>query len=200
MRTLIPVLAAALLSPPAVSQEIYKWVDKDGVVHYSDQPGPGAERITVSGAAARPAEEPGTPAPYSSERPPEQPQGPAYQSISITSPAMDESFFGAAADVDVQIELDGEIQPGHEIALYLDGQRVSNDGPTATLSGVTRGTHSLRAAVIDDAGNTLVTSPDVAFHVRQPSIANPPVGPALRPPPPRPTPQPMPPKAPTGAG
>jgi hypothetical protein len=200
MRILIPLLAAMALSPPAVSQEIYRWVDRNGVVHYSDQPGPGAERITVSGSVARPAEEPETPELYSPDRPPDGAPGAAYQSISITSPAMDEAFFGADADVDVQIALDGELQPGHEIALYLDGQRAGNDGPTATLSGVGRGTHSLRAAVIDESGNTLLTSPDITFHVRQPSIANPPVGPALRPPPPKPPAKPPAPKAPTNSG
>jgi hypothetical protein len=42
------VLAGLALSLAAASQEIYRWVDKNGVVHYSDQPGsPNAELIDV---------------------------------------------------------------------------------------------------------------------------------------------------------
>ena len=33
------LLAGILLSLAAQPQEIYRWVDKDGVVHYADQPG-----------------------------------------------------------------------------------------------------------------------------------------------------------------
>jgi hypothetical protein len=197
MRNLALVLAAVLLSPLAASQEIYRWVDKNGVVHYSDQPGPGAERVTITGSYARQPEESEAPALYRSE-PAEERAGPAYQSIAVTRPAMDEAFFGSDADVAVEIALGGELQPGHEVALFFDGRRVGSDGLTATLSGVGRGTHFLRAAVLDASGTPLITSPQIIFHVRQASTANPPVGPNLRPPPPRPTPRPAPPKAPTG--
>lgn len=190
MRSLALALLAFLLSPAATAQEIYRWVDKNGVVHYSDQPGPGAEKITLSGAIAREPAEAEAPALYRSERR-EPPPAPAYRSLAITSPAMDEVFFGSDADVNVQLALDGELQPGHEVAVFLDGARVGSDGLSATLSGVGRGTHVLRAAVLSENGSPLVTSPEITFHVRQASTATPPVGPALRPPP-RPAPRPLP--------
>ena len=47
MRILL-ILAGLALSLAAASQEIYRWVDKNGVVHYSDQPGsPNAVLIDV---------------------------------------------------------------------------------------------------------------------------------------------------------
>ena len=47
MRILL-ILAGLALSLAAASQEIYRWVDKNGLVHYSDQPdSPNAELITV---------------------------------------------------------------------------------------------------------------------------------------------------------
>jgi hypothetical protein len=57
---------------------------------------------------------------------------------------------------------------------------------------VPRGTHLLRAEVIDSSGRVMTSAQQVTFHVRQASVATPPVGPALRPPPPRPTPLPSP--------
>lgn len=35
-RALVPLLLLGLLSGPAVAQKVYKWVDKDGQVHYGD--------------------------------------------------------------------------------------------------------------------------------------------------------------------
>lgn len=192
MRYLALALAAALLSPLAASQEIYRWVDKNGVVHYSDQPGPGAERVTITGTAARPPAPAETPALYQSDRRQSPAAAPTVRSIAITSPAMDEAFFGTDANVSVAIALDGELRPGHEVALFLDGRRVPTAGLSTTLTGVGRGTHFLRAAVLDESGSAVITSQQIAFHVQQASIATPPVGPALRPPPPRPTPRPSP--------
>ena len=47
MRILL-ILAGLAVSLAAASQEIYRWVDKNGIVHYSDQPdSPNAELINV---------------------------------------------------------------------------------------------------------------------------------------------------------
>jgi hypothetical protein len=103
---------------------------------------------------------------------------------------MDEAFFGTDAIVAVELQLDTELRLGDEVAIFLDGRRVPSNGLSAELSAVPRGSHFLRAAVLDPNGNVLVSSPQVTFHVRQASVATPPTGPALRPqPPPRPQPR-----------
>ena len=38
---------------PAVAAVVYKWIDADGVVHFSDQPVPGAEKIMTTGGSSR---------------------------------------------------------------------------------------------------------------------------------------------------
>src|SRR3989304_1322720 len=48
-----PFLAGMIRSRAAEPQEIYRWVDKDGIVHYADQPGaPDAERIELVGLSS----------------------------------------------------------------------------------------------------------------------------------------------------
>lgn len=190
MRTLALALAAALLSPLAASQEIYRWVDENGVVHYSDQPGPGAERITIAGQIARTPSESESPTLYQEGEPTAE-EAPPYQSLAITRPAADEVFFGTDATVAVEMALDADLRPGDSVVVFLDGERVPASDLSATLTNVPRGSHFLRAAVLDPNGSALVTSPQITFHVRQESIATPPVGPNLRPkPPPKPTPKP----------
>ncbi len=46
MRTLILAMAV-LLATPAAQAEVYKWVDKDGTVHFTDKPPPNQETEEV---------------------------------------------------------------------------------------------------------------------------------------------------------
>jgi Domain of unknown function (DUF4124) len=187
MRMLL-LLAGLLLPLAAASQEIYRWVDKNGVVHYSDQPdSPDAELIDViepneyaaEGAAAAPA------ADYAEDQEPAEAQ---YGSLSITQPPAEEVFFGADAVVGVTASLDGELQSGHSLVFYVNGSRRPAEGLGIELSGLPRGSYELRAAVVDESGQTVITSPRTTFHVRQPSI-NSPQSPQAPRPAPRPRPQ-----------
>jgi hypothetical protein len=193
MRTLL-LIVGLLVSLVAWPQEIYRWVDKDGIVHYADQPGaPDAVLVPYAGLGTAPQES-APPDLYQSE-PPARPAGPAYQSLRITSPAADESFYGADATVSVQLELDRDLRPGDKLVVFIDGKRAPEfSGMSTTLTGLSRGTHFLRAAVVDGAGNVVITSPQLNFYLRQASTAAPPTGhsvsPLPRPPGPRPTPLP----------
>ena len=55
MRQLI--LSLLLVSPIAVGG-VYKWVDENGEVHYSDKPVENAKQMRVPGAASKPAPRP----------------------------------------------------------------------------------------------------------------------------------------------
>lgn len=179
MRTLW--LMAALMAPLAAHpQEIYRWVDRNGVVHYSDQPGaPDAQLVDKSGFIS--TYEP-VPAPYVN---PDlaQPAGPAYRSLEIAEPEPDEVFFGAGQVISVRAELGGELVPGHSLVFFFNGNRVAESGDfSAELTGIERGSHFLRAAVLDESGSAVITSPQIQFHVRMPSVQNPQGGPQIRPP------------------
>ncbi|HEU0224948.1 MAG TPA: DUF4124 domain-containing protein [Steroidobacteraceae bacterium] len=188
MRILL-LLAGLTLSLAALPQEIYRWVDKDGVVHYSDQPGaPGAELIVLTvpnsyepaptdlGAAG------GGGSTY-------QPQLPPYESLTIVQPQPDQVYFGADVALTVVAELGGVLQSGHTLVFIVNGNRRPADaGFTLQLTNLERGTHFLRATVIDQAGAPLISSEQISIHVRQPSI-NTPQSPQ-RPRPPAPAPRP----------
>lgn len=194
MRTAI-VIAGLLFSLAAQPQEIYRWVDKDGIVHYADQPG-SPDAVLVPYAGHRPSSgDAESPSLYEPERRDGPPTGPTYESLRILSPAVDEVFYGGDVSVDVQLELDRDLRPGDTLVVFVDGQRAPEfSGLSTTLTGLTRGTHFVRAAVTDESGSVVITSPQVTFHLRQQSIAQPPTGPNLRPPPPKPTPTPSTPK------
>ena len=195
MRTAL-ILAGMLLSLAAEPQEIYRWVDKDGVVHYADQPGsPNAERVEIASSNQYEA----TPTDLGFGSSSGQPQAPLpYTSLTITQPAQDQVFFGADAVITGSVELAGELQSDHSLVFFLDGNRVTADGESVQFSNLDRGMHFLRAAILDQNGALLMQSPQVTFHVREPSIKSP-QSPQAPKPPPKPAPKPATPKAP-GAG
>ena len=185
------ILAGLMLSLAAEPQEIYRWVDKDGVVHYADQPGaPDAELVEIANSNAYEA----VPQESTGGTPDDQPQAPVrYSSLTITQPAADEVFFGADASITASAELSGELESDHTLVFFLDGNRVAAEGEgSVLLSNLERGMHFLRAAVLDQNGQPLVSSEQVTFHVRMPSINTPQSPQAPRPSPAKPPPKPAP--------
>lgn len=170
-----------LLAVPlgAGAAEIWRWTDANGVVHYSDQPRPGAERVTVnvsrpSGVTEQPAP-PDSEMPAAAAAPPPRVAPLAYTTCIVSSPANDEVFQGVQ-DINVSLAIEPELQPGHRIQVTVNGvQRV--DWPTTstshTLAEVFRGSHTVQVRILDAGGRVLCAGPGVTFHLRQQSVLSP---------------------------
>jgi hypothetical protein len=194
------ILAGLMLPLAAAPQEIYRWVDKDGIVHYSDQPGsPNAELVTIVAPNSYEAGDSGAQSPsYAGGD--DGADSPLYESLTIVQPSPDQVFFGSDATVNVATELVGTLQPEHTILFYVNGNLRYSDGGGITLTGLPRGSHFVRAVVFDNnTRQAVISSPQITFHVRQASTQNPqnpvPARPQL--PSPRPTPTPVPAPTPT---
>jgi hypothetical protein len=196
MKTRIVVLASCLLAFAAQAQEakkeLWMWKDANGVIHYSDVPGPGAKRVdlTVIEAQPRPAAMP-APRPTAASAAQTAAAPVAYTSLEIWQPENGQSYFEADATVSVRIRSEPAVAPDDQLLLYLDGQRV--EGPTNSLdyslSNLERGAHSLTAQILDARGKEKIRSQPVVFHKKQvTTIAPRAVGPNLKAPP-RPTPR-----------
>jgi len=156
----------------AASATVYKWVDENGITHYSDQPHQNAAQVDVQkpkvGSVA-PLAAPTSPSASGASEPP------PYTGCSIASPMPDEVFlntFSLTATLSVQPVLRG----GDRVVISLDGKPVAglpDSGTQFTLSQVDRGTHSLQATIVDGNGKTVCQTGSVTFHVRQPSLLSP---------------------------
>jgi hypothetical protein len=163
----------------------YKWVDADGVTHYTDRPAPGAKPIELYGVT--PARDSGAEVPPQPTRTYDAPpadSGNPYTSVSITNPTAEQVFFGGPATVGVSASLEpGGLGSSHKVWFLLDGSRVMNipdESTAATLPDVPRGEHTLSVRVLDSSGRQLIESPPVVFYVRQEGVGQPAVGPRLR--------------------
>ncbi len=190
MRMLL-VLAGLAISLAAASQEIYRWVDKDGIVHYSDQPGSSkAELINVIEPNAYEAPDTSSASSSGDDDSSSLPAGSPYTGLAIVSPSPDQTFFGAEAVVTATADLTGVLQPDHSVVFFLNGERHPAEGMSAQFSNLARGSYFLRASVLDQNGKPVISSQQVTFHVRQPSTLSP-QSPQAQKPPPKPTPKPV---------
>src|ERR1700758_757028 len=90
MRTLAFTLLCLLCSL-ALAATVYKWVDENGIVHYSDQPHPNAQKIGVQPAQTYKAGEIPA-APGGPPAPPAAPPPPPYRGCAIAQPTDDQTF------------------------------------------------------------------------------------------------------------
>ena len=182
-------LSLLILFMPAVHADVYRSVDKDGHVVYSDKPSQGAEKIEIKDAQTIHLP---TAGPFRYQ-PPAKEAPPRYSSVAISSPGNDESIRQNSGDVTVQISVSPGLKSGDVISLLMDGKEVAS-GPASsvTLKNVDRGSHTLQARVLGSDGSTWASSESVTFHLLRHSVLTPkpPPGPLNPPkPPPKPAPK-----------
>ncbi len=166
----------ALLLTGSVMAQAYRWVDADGVVHFSDRPQPGAEEIvlpeanTVSVRRREPRSR--SVAKADDETPEESPSGQpfAYTSLDFQSPEAEETLWNIEGVLDVTLDLQPGLQPGHQVKVYHNGQSQLVSGTSFQLQEVWRGEHKLQAEILDSNGKTLIRSRSNRFYVQQNTI------------------------------
>jgi len=139
----LAALTLLIAAGSASATTLYRWVDAQGVVHYSDTPQPGAQKINVQDAQtyrAPPLPKSGATQGSSSGAPPH----PTYQ-CSIITPTAQQSFFNPES-----VPVSVSVSPG--------------------LSGAD---HTISATVRDSDGTTLCTTAPVLISVQRPSLNSP---------------------------
>jgi hypothetical protein len=156
----------------ASATAIYKWVDENGVTHYSDQPHPGAQKIQVQAVQTYKAPAQLLPAVTPRARPP---AAHAYSTCVVSRPSSEEMFQNTQT-VPASVHVEPQLRAGDRVAVFLDGAPVPSDIPLDSefaLTSVYRGAHSLSVRVEDSTGAVVCQSPSVTFNVRQSSLLAP---------------------------
>ena len=147
---------------------VYKWVDAQGVIHYSDQPHPNARKVRITGAQTYSA--PPVVAQPSSTTP-QAASTPAYQSCTIAQPR-DQQMLMNAHQATAVVQTDPALHRGNHVRLFFDGRQMPGHGPSFTFP-VNRGQHTVSAVVVDGYGQILCETTTVTFFVHQASVLNP---------------------------
>lgn len=152
--------------------EVYKWVDKNGVTHYSDRPQPGAEKLIV--APAQSYDAPKTSA----------------SSGTVTTPSVSSTATPTPSEGNCPLlsPRDGETLQNIPFLTFtfatMDNARpvlTLNDKrytPQGTMNFIkvepaARGSYEAKLQFLSASGAVVCSSPRVNFFVRQPSIIKP---------------------------
>ncbi len=161
----------------AAGTTTYRWVDADGV-HYSDQPHPGAEQITLSRAPTYSSE-------YTRPSTPASPKSTTtnnddfrYDGCAVIQPAQDQVYTNIDA-LAITVQPQPPLRGNDHVVLNLDGQSIeaASGQQQFQISPVTRGTHSVSASIVGGDGRNLCQSSALKFHVHQAALGRPRVQP-----------------------
>jgi len=175
MRILL-ILCSVLISISAgAADEVYRWVDQDGVIHFGAQPpnkdakpaalpqlqtyshnvGNKVLPLVPLEAASKPA------------------SGATVKELRILAPVQDEIFRESICNVSVAVAVLPALPAGAGVLFYLDGA-PKNAKPSSTTStvfnAVERGEHTVSATAVDAAGKALGRATDVTFHCKPPTV------------------------------
>ena len=180
MKTLFILLLSCLLGV-ATADAIYKWVDDQGNVHYSDEPGDGgAKKMNQLPGLSTYAPEPIKIEPEKQQsKPPDKTMAPeeaaeAYRSMSIVKPEDGETVRSNPGIVEVFIALAPPLGENDHIRVALDGKPLPGKYTKAVLQleNVDRGEHQLSVAVHDSKGKKLIGSATHTFYLHKASVIN----------------------------
>jgi len=139
--------------------EIYKSVDEQGNIVFSDTPTEDSEKIEVEEIQTVPALE-NYPEYIRPTKPIER-----YSAINIISPGDHATIWDNEGSFTVSVKIDPHLLAPDKIILYLDGKEyASGTSPGFSLTGINRGTHNLYASIKNALGDIIISSKLVTFH------------------------------------
>jgi len=176
--TVFAALSLALASSPLMAQ-VYKVVDKDGNVTFTDQPpADGSKPIELAPISVIEAPEyEKAPASTDEEDAQKEPSlsdlRRVYRDFAIIAPEQEQSVWKPDGPIAVAWNVSTALQPGMEVTLFLDGNRhTTTVQPMIPLSGLDRGEHTVKAELRDSKNRIVATAQPVVFYVRQPNLYN----------------------------
>ncbi len=162
----------AFLAAPATA-EVYRNVDAQGNVTYSDEPSDGAEEVKVKPVTTITLPKPADVREPERLRKEVEKEGSVYDSVRILAPKNDEAFHSGSGDVAFRVTSAPGLREGHRYEVTLDGQPVGQTtSNTLTVRNVFRGTHNAGVHIIDEKGVQVKTGDVVRFTIHRPSVNN----------------------------
>lgn len=181
LMTLVAFSLLTMANP--LMAEVYKTVDEDGNVTYTDQPpGDGSrpmdlpplsiiETPVYQKTAREAAQSADGAAGEENKEIPLKTLRRTYRDFAIISPATEESVWRPDGPVSVAWNTASPLVAGMTVTLSVDGKKQT--ATTATIIpivGLERGEHTLTAELKDSRNRRIATANSVTFFIRQPNI------------------------------
>jgi hypothetical protein len=134
------------------AETVYKTVDEDGNIIFTDKPSETAEEIRIDELQTidnpNPAKYKASPKPKNIFK---------YESFTVTKPEGGAGIRSNSGNVSIVVSLEPGLRSSDKIILLMDGKEIGS-GYSISLQNVDRGTHSISASVVDGNGKTMIST------------------------------------------
>ena len=178
-KTFLLILIAFLLAIMAgpLTAQVYKTVDKDGNVTYTDQPPPDGSKpiklapISVIEAPTYETAPDPAKAGAEGEEIPLRDLRRIYRDFAIISPQSEESVWHPDGPIAVAWSVGNPLQQGMQVTVYLDGKKqATTTDQIIPVTGLERGEHKVTAELKDAKNRRIATAESITFFIQRPNI------------------------------
>lgn len=151
-----------VLAPWSQAAEVYKHVDEQGKVIFTDQPTADGEKIDVTNT--------NTAQPVKARAPlevPDEEKGKVYQ-VAITSPVNEQLFPNRLVPFTVKAKVTPALEANHRLRLKIDGKIHSTSVTSFTVNELNLGDHTLEVEIITDDDTVIAQSEAITIFSRNP--------------------------------
>ncbi len=164
MRYFLLLLSLTFCVGVMAQDKVYKRVNPDGSVEYSDQPIQGGEIMNVPKGSTFTMPE--TPTSTTAPASPAEKPGINYESLDITQPENDKAIRSNNGTLTALARVTPALAPDHRYRWKMDGEVVQDvNSPELRLNNVNRGSHTLQAEIVDAGGKVIIASESITFHM-----------------------------------
>ena len=170
MGSLFSLVLLLIIFPVTAEGEIYKVVNPDGSVTYTDQrPSAGAQPVELKPLSVidTDIQVPEATAGEESQEPTARDLSRQFRDFRITQPQNEETFWGTQNTVVISWGASQPVPENMKVALYVDGQRREAPASGSVSLAFERGEHQAYAELRDARNRKIVVTPTVTFFVKQ---------------------------------
>lgn len=165
------LLLCVILSYSAYSnQTIYQWQSSDGELHFSDQPHPGAKKIEIQEA------KPYQPLKIKKTKPfKKEIKKINYERFEVQSPTNNETIRNGTGQIIITLKVTPKLMEDHYFLYVMDDKEVGSlqKKNTLKLSNIDRGSHVIKAQLVDSNKNIIATTQSITVYMHRPFNQNP---------------------------
>ena len=167
LTSLLKLLLIVFASTTVVHAGLYKGLDADGNVAYSDEPFNNAKEMTPPTITVLDPVKV-TPKKIITEKPQDKKFN--YKKFSISSPTNQQTIWNnPALDVSLSLKPALNMAAGHKIWLFMDGKPIvkNSSSLTLTINQADRGEHQLQAHIRNKAGKVIKQTKAITIHIKR---------------------------------
>lgn len=164
------------LSPlAATAAAVYKTVDSEGNVTYTDDASSNGEKVDVKPVPTitLPKKEQVQEVIKKNKSGNKKQQSQTYDSVTFDAPANESAFWSGGGAVGFTVSSSPALRKGHQYEVTLDDQPIGqNKSGQFTVDLVDRGTHEASVNIIGPNGKIIQSGNSISFTVHRPSTKN----------------------------